>query len=55
MAALRTAHEERCQQPGKVAVVWGAAHIPAAVDYLTETFGYYVEDASWLMVANAPS
>jgi hypothetical protein len=53
--ALGEAHEERCQQPGKVAVVWGAAHIPAAVDYLTETLRYYVEDATWLMVANAPS
>ena len=53
--ALGEAHEERCQQPGKVAVVWGAAHIPAAVDYLAETFRYYVEDATWLTVANAPS
>jgi len=34
--------------------VFGAAHIPAVVDYLTETFRYYVENASWLTVAHAP-
>jgi hypothetical protein len=51
--ALGEAHEQRCRQPGKVAVVWGGAHIPAAVDYLTEKLGYYVEDATWLVVARA--
>jgi len=34
--------------------VFGAAHIPAFVDYLTETFRYYVGDARWLTVAHAP-
>jgi hypothetical protein len=37
-----------------VAVVFGAAHIPAVVDHLTGQFGYYVGDASWLAVAHAP-
>jgi hypothetical protein len=36
-------------------VVFGAAHIPAAVDHLTEKLGYYVGNAMWLTVANAPS
>jgi hypothetical protein len=52
--ALGAIHAERQHEPAKVAVVFGAAHIPAVVDYLTGQFGYYVGDASWLTVAHAP-
>lgn len=54
VTALGAIHAERQHEPVKIAVVFGAAHIPAVVDYLTETFRYYVENASWLTVAHAP-
>ena len=53
--ALGAIHQERRDRAETVAVVWGAAHIPAAVDHLTEHLGYYVDEARWLIVANAPS
>jgi hypothetical protein len=52
--ALGAIHRERCGEQAKVALVYGGAHIPAVVDYLTETFKYYVEKAEWLTVAHAP-
>jgi hypothetical protein len=52
--ALGAIHRERYGVQAKVAVVYGGAHIPAVVDYLTETFKYYVEKAEWLTVAHAP-
>jgi hypothetical protein len=52
--ALGAIHRERYGEQAKVAVVYGGAHIPAVVDYLTETFKYYVEKAEWLTVAHAP-
>jgi hypothetical protein len=52
--ALGGIHQQRQNESIKIAVVFGAAHIPAVVDYLTETFGYYVENARWLTVARAP-
>jgi hypothetical protein len=52
--ALGVIHAERQNEATKVAVVFGAAHIPAVVDYLTATFRYYVENAVWLTVAHAP-
>jgi hypothetical protein len=52
--ALGGIHAERQNEATKVAVVFGAAHIPAVVDYLTATFRYYVENAVWLTVAHAP-
>lgn len=51
--ALGVIHAERQHQPVTIAVVFGAAHIPAAVDCLTG-IGYRVENAQWLMVAHAP-
>ena len=54
LQALGVIHAERQNEPAKVAVVFGAAHIPAVVDYLTATFRYYVENAVWLTVAHAP-
>ena len=52
--ALGVIHAERQNEAAKVAVVFGAAHIPAVVDYLTVTFRYNVENAVWLTVAHAP-
>ena len=52
--SLAAIHRERCDQPGKVAVVFGAGHVPAVIDCLTERLGYYVANARWLTVANAP-
>ena len=55
MKTLGAIHDERQHEPVKSAVVFGAAHIPAVVDYLTEKLGYHVENATWLTVARAPS
>jgi len=52
--ALGAIHRERYTEQANIAVVYGAAHVPAVVDYLTETFKYYVEKAEWLTVAHAP-
>ena len=52
--ALGAIHRERYGEPVKVAVVFGAAHIPAVIDYLTGTFRYRVQDAIWLTVAHTP-
>lgn len=52
--ALGVIHRERYTEPINIAVVYGAAHIPAVVDYLSETFRYRVQRAEWLIVAHAP-
>jgi hypothetical protein len=52
--SLGAIHAARQHEPVKIAVVFGAGHIPAVVDYLTGTFRYYVGDARWLTVAHAP-
>lgn len=46
---------DRPEWAATIAVIYGAAHIPAVVDYLTEQLGYRVDHAEWLIVANAPS
>jgi len=51
--ALGAIHRERYGEQAKVAVVYGAAHIPAVVDYLTQSFSYYHENSEWLTVAAA--
>jgi hypothetical protein len=53
LATLGAIHQERCGDQAKVAVVYGAAHIAAVVDYLTGPFKYHVEKAEWLVVAHA--
>jgi hypothetical protein len=53
LQALGAIHRERCGEQAMVAVVYGGAHIPAVVDYLTEAFTYHVEKAEWLTVARA--
>lgn len=47
-------HTHRREHAERIAVVYGAAHIPAAVDHLCERLGYFVRDATWLMVASRP-
>ncbi|MFC5744340.1 hypothetical protein [Actinomadura rugatobispora] len=49
---LGTVHRERYQEPIKVAVVWGAAHMTAVVDVLRRDFRYYVQDAEWITIQN---
>ena len=51
--ALGAIHRERCDEPVKVAVVYGAAHIPAVVDFLSERYRYRPGNARWLTVAHA--
>jgi hypothetical protein len=51
---LTSVHEERRHEPIAVAVVYGAAHMTAVVDHLREEFHYFVRDAEWLTVRNAP-
>lgn len=53
--ALGAIHRERYPEPIKVAVVYGAGHIPAVVDYLGGDFRYYVASTEWLTVVNAPA
>jgi hypothetical protein len=51
--ALGAIHRERYTEAIKVAVVFGAAHIPAVVDSLGEDLRYQVVHAEWLVVAHA--
>lgn len=53
--ALGEIHRDMSAEPATVAVVYGAVHMIAVADYLIGTLHYYVGDAEWLMVANAPS
>lgn len=52
---LTALHEEHHERPFTVAVVYGAAHMPAVVAHLRAEFGYHVKDSEWLVVAHAPS
>jgi hypothetical protein len=52
---LTSLHEEHHERPFTVAVVYGAGHMPAVVEHLRGEYGYYIKDAEWLVVANAPS
>jgi hypothetical protein len=52
--ALDVIHAERQHEPAEIAVVFGAAHIPAVVDCLTGKNGYCVASSRWLTVAHAP-
>jgi hypothetical protein len=42
------------REPVKVTVVYGAAHIPAVVDFLSEDYRYRPGNTRWLTVAHAP-
>jgi hypothetical protein len=52
---LSSIHGECREQPITVGVVYGAGHMPAVVEYLRGEFRYFVQDAEWLVVRNAPS
>ncbi|MEH1163793.1 hypothetical protein V6V47_00235 [Micromonospora sp. CPCC 205539] len=51
LAALTRLHEERCGEDIEVAVVYGAAHVPAIVHGL-HRYGYRARAADWLTVAD---
>jgi hypothetical protein len=52
--ALGTLHEQHSQEGITIAVVYGAAHVPAIVEYLADR-GYFVRSADWLTVIFPPS
>lgn len=47
-------HRQRHEEPIKVAVVWGAAHMAGVVDHLIDHYRYYVGGAEWISVARRP-
>lgn len=50
LAALTEIHEKRGTEPIKVGVSYGAAHMPAVVNGLTQRYRYRVRDAEWMTV-----
>ncbi|HEY0536774.1 MAG TPA: hypothetical protein VGD53_00325 [Actinoallomurus sp.] len=50
---LTWVHGEHSHRAATVAVVYGAAHMPAVVDHLRAEFRYFVRDSEWLVVRNA--
>jgi hypothetical protein len=50
---LTWVHEEHSHRPVTVAVVYGAAHMPAVVDHLRAEFRHFVRGSEWLVVRNA--
>jgi hypothetical protein len=48
--ALGEIHAERDDEPIRVAVVYGAGHVPAIVSGLVERYGYRPREAEWLTV-----
>jgi pheromone shutdown protein TraB len=52
LAALYRLHEERNSEDIEVAVVYGAAHVPAIVEGLRDRYGYRARSADWLTVAD---
>jgi hypothetical protein len=51
LAALTRLHEQRCGEDIEVAVVYGAAHVPAVVRGLRDRYGYRPRSADWLTLA----
>jgi hypothetical protein len=52
LADLCGLHEERSGEDIEVAVVYGAAHVPAIVQGLMNRYGYRPRSADWLTVAD---
>lgn len=52
VAALCRLHEERGDRPGEIAVVYGAAHMPAIVRALRDRYGYRARSADWLTITD---
>lgn len=50
LADLCKVHDERSTEPITVGVVYGAAHMPAVVNGLTDRYRYRVRDAEWMTV-----
>jgi hypothetical protein len=50
LEALDRIHAERSHEPIRVAVVYGAGHVPAIVRGLAERHGYVPREAEWLTV-----
>jgi hypothetical protein len=50
LKALVRLHEQRCQEPITVGVVYGAAHMPAVCNGLMERYRYRPRDAQWMTV-----
>jgi hypothetical protein len=50
VAALTRLHEERAAESVNVAVVYGAAHMPAVVRHLNSAYGYRPTGGDWLTV-----
>ncbi|MFJ6574302.1 hypothetical protein ACIQNU_43670 [Streptomyces sp. NPDC091292] len=48
--ALGEIHAERAGEPVRVAVVYGAGHVPAVVAGLRDRYGYRAREAEWLTV-----
>jgi hypothetical protein len=48
--AVARLHEERRHERIDVAIVYGAAHVPPLVTYLTVALGYVVTGAEWITV-----
>ena len=48
--ALGEIHAERADEPIRVAIVYGAAHVPAIVSGLMDRYGYRARTAEWLTV-----
>jgi hypothetical protein len=52
LTALCRLHEERSGESIEVAVVYGAAHVPAVVRGSRNRYGYRPHGAAWLTVAD---
>lgn len=50
LEALAQVHEQRCLEPIKVGVVYGAGHMPAVANGLIERYGYRARNAEWMTV-----
>ncbi|MFC9437261.1 hypothetical protein [Nocardia sp. NPDC057030] len=50
VSALTEIHEERGDRREVVAIVYGAAHMPAVIEALNTRFGYRAVGAEWLTV-----
>jgi hypothetical protein len=50
VTSLSEIHERRSAEPIRVAVVYGAGHIPALVMYLARRYGYWPQSGEWLTV-----
>jgi hypothetical protein len=50
LRALAAIHEQHSSEPVTVAVVYGAAHMPAVVHGLRERYGYRPRSAEWVTV-----